>query len=233
MPWLAEQLEVTITRQRAKVPGANGTGDGVPWHEKASDVLNALRNELVTTIRICDDDHVRHSSPSNEWPADDPPAMSRWLLWRVDGLTFHASVTETLRTLLRIEDNALRVIDRSAERKFLGWCTVCNIGAVYACGDAATGRCVERDCRTEYDTETARATLEKALDDRLCTASELARLSTYLGIPAGREQVRKSINQWHRRGRIAGHGNEEPRFRYGQVRVLLAQAYESRADGGA
>lgn len=234
VPWLAEQLHLTETRQRAKTPGSGGAGDGVPWHEKASNILAALRNELVNTIRVCDDDGVRTSSPSDAWPADNIPAMSRWLLWRVDGYTLHEGFTETLRTLLRVEANALHAIDRAADRKFLGWCNECGIGAVYAHGDAATGRCVEHGCGAEYDTASARAALEDALDDRLCTAAEIAKLATYLGLPAGRERVRNLVNQWNRRGRVVAHvGEDEPRFRYGDVRVLLAATYSRDEEMGA
>lgn len=225
VPWLAEQLDLTITRQRAKTPGSGQSGDGAPFHEKASNILAALRNELANTVRVCIDERVRTSAPTDDWPADNLPAMSRWMLWRVDGYTRNEGFTETLRTLLRVESNALRAIDREAEKKFLGWCSECNIGAVYAHGDATEGYCAERDCRAEYDTATARAALEDALDDRLCTASEIARLATYLGLPTSRDRVRNLVTQWNRRGRLVAHTGDEPRYRYGEVRVLLAAAY--------
>ena len=60
---------------------------------------------------------------------------------------------------------------------------------------------------------------------KLCTAAEIAHLSTYLGLDISREQVRKRINQWHRRNQITRKGGvlNEPTFRFGDALALLAK----------
>lgn len=249
VPWLSEQLDLTITRQRSKTIGGTGTDQAMVFNLAASDAKASLRHELVSLVRICDEERVSHSDPrGDKWPADNLPAMSGWLLWRVDGLLKSDTWTDALRTLRKAEGDVLRIVDNPPPSQFLGWCRVefdngqtCD-GPVYAKGYAkgeepegskylvAEGKC--RDCRTPYPVEASRRHLEAALDDRLCTAAELARLTTYLGLRVNREQVRKTINTWHSRGIVtpsAHDANGEPMFRYGAVRVRLAATYDTPA----
>lgn len=230
-PWLAEQLDATITRQRAAAGGASSP-DSLPWNDKAARILADLRKHLTATVRLCDQYDVRNQSPYPGGPdGDSVHALSAWLLWRVDGLTFRPEFTDTLKTALRVEADALLAIDRGPDLLFLGVCDardddgLCG-GAIYARAGDELGKC--RACRAEYDTARYRGNLEQALDDRLCTASEIAHLATYLGLPsrATRDRVRNLVNQWHKRGRIKAVGGKgEARFRYGDVIVLLAAAY--------
>ena len=78
-----------------------------------------------------------------------------------------------------------------------------------------------------------RARLLGELDDRLCTAAEIAHLSTYLGLKADREQVRKRINQWNKRGLITEHPGvtDEVTFRFGEVYERLAADDYQKAAG--
>lgn len=234
VPWLVEELDITLTGQRAKRPGAGSRGStGITWNDAAAKNIHALRAHLVDTVRLCVKDRVRHQSPYVGLPANNPDAMARWLLWRVDGLTLNRGFAHTLRTARRIGDAVLKVIDRPPDRMFLGMCQFAELGlcdgAIYVIVGKAIGKC--RQCGTEYDPEERRASLEKALDDRLCTAAEIAELAVYLGLPAGREQVRKLVNQWSKRGRLKpapGANAAGPRFRYGDVAPLLSVNYETK-----
>jgi len=245
-PWIAEQLDATITKQRA----AAATGGGgsatrltcahddpnlcscpvtLPWNDKAAKILNALVAHLVHTVKLCAAEHIRNQSPYTGAPHATVPDMVAWLLWRVDGLTLSESFTATLKTSLLLADDALKAIDRGPDLMYLGLCDardedgLCG-GAIYAREGETTGRC--RGCRATYDVAARRGGLERALDDRLCTASEIAHLATYLGLPASRDRVRNLVNQWHRRGRITASGGlTEPRFRYGDVTPLLQATY--------
>lgn len=235
-PWLAEQLDNTITKQRAAA-AANGTNpESLPWNDKAAKILAALSKHLGTTVRICNEHHIRHQSPYPGLPdTDSIPAMIAWLLWRVDGLTHSDAFTGTLKHALRLEDDALKAVDRGPDLMYLGLCDardddgLCG-GAIYARAGEDTGKC--RACRATYNVDKRRGGLKKALDDRLCTASEIAHLSTYLGIPAKRDRVRNLVNQWHRRGRISPTGGKgEARFRYGDIVPLLQAAYPDNSKG--
>lgn len=232
-PWLAEQLDTTITRQRAMQPGARGA-DAIVWNDRAAKVQRDLSRHLATTVKLCVDQHVRHSSPYSLDPnTDSAPSMARWLLWRVDGLTLNAEFDAILRQALKIEAQALGVIDAAPDVLYLGLCGARNddemcTGAVYAVAGEAVGKC--RACRARYASAVRREALQQQLDDRLCTAAEIAHLATYLGIEKPRDQVRKLVNQWHKRGLIAAApGKGEPRFRYGDVVPRLAAAYSKGA----
>jgi hypothetical protein len=253
-PWIAEQLDDTITKQRGNA-ASNGVGSGVPltcghmdtdacgcpvslpWNDKAAQILADLRKHLAHTVKVCQDRHIRHQSPYALDPnTDSTPSMAAWLLWRVDGLTFSDVFTQTLKAGLKVEKDALLAIDRGPDLLYLGLCDardedgLCG-GAIYARAGEDTGKC--RACRAEYDVNARRGGLERALDDRLCTASEIAHLATYLGLPSSvtRERVRNLVNQWHRRKIITGHvtrEHPEPRFRYGDVAPRLAATYDTK-----
>ena len=95
-------------------------------------------------------------------------------------------------------------------------------GRLYVKAGSVWAMCDE--CETTHDAEEIRGRLLAELDDRLCTAAEIAKLSTYLGLKADREQVRKRINQWHTRGLIVEHPSltDEVTFRFGEVYARLA-----------
>lgn len=236
--WLEEQLNLTITRQRAKAvsPTSGGGGERSMFHQPASNVLAHLRNHLVNTVRMCQEEHVRNAAPA--WlgdPEDTLASISGWLLWRVDGLMFHEGAVDILQVSLQIEAQALRVIDRPADQRFVGLCTteinevVCH-GPVFAPEGDQIGRC--RKCKTTYPAETARDQLEKSLDDKLFTAPEIAEISTYLNLKIKRAKVHDVIRQWDKRGIISPKQHTrsgQPQYRYGDVRGPLSR-YEIREE---
>lgn len=88
LPALIADLDITLTRQA--VIGAHSDGgkpakkdaQPLPFHHKAGDVRADLRHTLVTAIR-----HLTEARGIAEGPADNTPAMARWLL------KHHASIT--------------------------------------------------------------------------------------------------------------------------------------------
>lgn len=234
--WLDEQLEITLTGSKGSRPssGSRSTDKKLPYNAKALDVRHYLKAALVRAARACMDLNLRGSDPNADWPEDTIAAISRWLLWRVDALALTDWMPELTVELIKVELDALRLIDRPIDAKFLGLCDeefsgqICD-GAVYAKGSNPIGKC--RDCNTAYDAQRCRDRLETKLDDRLCTAAEIARLSTYLGLRAGRDRVRKTLNQWAKRepSLVRQHDAEgATMFRYGDVRGRLSAAYEER-----
>lgn len=242
VPWLVEELEITRTRQRAAAitGGPRSADHGLPWHEKASDAERALRNTLVSWVRFCEDEGVRHQSRTTEAPEDTLPAMSRWLMWRVDGLALHDLGGDAVDDITNAVAEGQRIVFwKRRQRVYLGSCDARMVddlgipgdtcpGEVYAEMDAEFGACDE--CAFPYKVEQRRADLEQKLDDRLCTAAEIARMAVFLGLDVPRERVRQTVNVWAKRGRIEPRSQSEdgPLFRYGEVRALLAATY-SRA----
>ena len=224
IPWLADELETTITRQKGtNYAGVSAKGSETPspvnWG--ASEARTHLRAVLVSWVRFCADERVRNASPHLGLPTDDLPAISRWLMWRVDGLSLLDIGPDAVEEITDAVAKCHRLIDRPADRQYLGRCDMCNEGRYFARLGGTWATCDTCEARTEA--EQIRTRLLDELDDRLCTAAEIAHLSTYLGLRADRDQVRKRINQWHKRKVIASESMfEEPAFRFGVVWRLLA-----------
>lgn len=233
IPWLDGELETTITKRKGidyrRVGGGKGGTKEQPSPPEwtASNARTHLRGVLVAWVRYCDEEQVRNSSPHRGLPADDLPAISRWLMWRVDGLALDDIGPEAVEEITDAVAQCHRLIDRPADRQYLGQCQVCatvgHDGRLYARPGGSMARC--NICGDTVDATQLRDRLLSELDDRLCTAAEVAHLSTYLGLKADREQVRKRINQWHKRKRITAEPafSGDPVFRFGIVWRLLAQ----------
>jgi hypothetical protein len=221
IPWLEEQLEVTITgtsgidyRTLGGTPSATPPS---PVHWGAAEARANLRHSLVTWVQMCHEAGVRNSSPTPGLPKDTLADISRWLLWRVDGLTLLDIGPDAVDEITNAAAYCHRLIDRRPERQYLGRCDLCQAGSVYATPGGRWARC--EACDTAVDADTIKTKLLAELDDRLCTAAEIAHLSTYLGLKSGREQVRNRINQWHTRGLITNESmlDGDPAFRFGAV----------------
>lgn len=253
VPWLTEQVEISITRQHASA-GAMGSTTrgsdlvadlaqiledgklghlGTPWHETASRANRALHSTLATWVRFCAEEHVRHQAPSDSLPADSMPAMSRWLMWRVDGLAWHELGADAVTEVVRACGEVRRIVLwKPPARNYLATCGTVNAGEtcpgdVYATEGEDYGRC--DTCGAMHEVAKRRIELNKRLDDHLCTAADIARMAVFLGLQAKRDTVRNKVNVWHKRGRITPRAhapNGDPMFRYGEVRGMLAAGFE-------
>lgn len=226
VPWLDEELDITITGQKAATYNGNtsrGAETPSPVHWGASEARGHLKALLVSWALFCAQDGIRNSSPQQGLPDDTLTALSRWMLWRVDGLGLHEIGPDAVDEITGAVAHCHRLIDRPADRQYLGTCDTCETGRLYARSGSTWARC--DSCDLAEPAEPRRARLLDELDDRLCTAAEIAHLSTYLNLRADRETVRKRINQWHARKRIEKEAafSEEPVFRFGIVRRLLEQ----------
>jgi hypothetical protein len=242
VPWLAEELEVSITRQRAIPNEGKGSSSAtcscddddddcphgvLPWRDEASEARRTLHGLLAMWARFCEEEHVRHSSPRTrdlDEHDDNLPALSRWLLWRVDGLTWHEIGPEAVDEITDAVAECHRMIDRRPDRWYAGPCTAetedGHCGAdLYA--RRATGEVKCRECGAVYDVESRRRWLLDEAEDRLADAATVARAVSWLGAePLNPERVRK----WAERGRIAikGHDGKRPLYRIGDAIDLLA-----------
>lgn len=229
IPWVAEQLDLTITRQTRMGSGNGGrraTETPVPFHPTASEAMTNLRAVLVSWVKFCDEEGVRNQSPHRGLPDDDLTSISRWLLWRVDGLSLHDIGPDAVDEITSAVAHGHRLIDRPADRQYLGHCRACDEGRLYGTRGSMWARC--EVCADTTNADELKTSLLRDLDDRLCTASEIARLSTYLGLKADRETVRKRINKWVSRGRITAEASfsDEPTFRFGDIyERLTAEEY--------
>jgi len=253
-PWINTQLDISITRQHSS-PGTMSSGSqrgaaliddlakildegkighlGTPWHETASRAKRNLHATLARWVTICDMERVRHQATTDRLPAGTIPAMSRWLMWRVDGLMLIEGGTGAVTDITRACGEARRIVLWKAPQKIYlaecgtPWNGIPCPGSVYATEGDDYGHCDE--CNTEHEVAQRRIDLAKKLDDHLCTAADLSRMAVYLGLQAKRETVRNKVNVWHKRGRItpkAHAPNGDPMFRYGEVRSMLAASFD-------
>lgn len=223
IPWLADELEVTMTKQRG-LPTEGGSASfekALPWHEKAGDARRMLHGLLATWCRFCDDEGVRNQSPIVGLPTDNLVAMSRWLLWRVDGLTLLDIGLEAVDEITDAVADCHRIIDRRPDRWYAGPCVTEDCAAdLYASRRDGTVSC--RVCGAGYDVAERRAWLLTEAEDRLAPAVEIARAVSWLGAePLTGDRVR----QWAKRGLIAVRGHDtggRPLYRIGDAIDRLA-----------
>src|SRR5690606_20408222 len=88
IPWLDDELGVTITKRKGVDYRRTGGGTGgkreqpSPPEWGAVEARDHLKGVMVAWVRLCEDDHVRHQSPHDGLPEDNLRAISRWLMWR-------------------------------------------------------------------------------------------------------------------------------------------------------
>lgn len=232
VPWVVGQLEITITKQRAASSGGTPSAEqALLFHEAASRKQDALRHALVMAVRFCDEEGIRHQSPSDDFPADDLLAMARWLLWRVDGLTLNDMGGEILADIANAVTACKRIIDSPPERKYAGPCPECSRD-LYHRPDAKQVEC--RGCGSRWDVAEVREWMQARLDehmaDRLVTAHEGSTLLSRYGIEVGK----RTIDKWIDRGKITEAGRTQPDgtgktrrlFRWDDVLKLAVRATE-------
>jgi chromosome condensin MukBEF MukE localization factor len=96
---------------------------------------------------------------------------------------------------------------------------------LYAAQGKTAVTCPTTTCGLHWNVERSREILRQALDDKLVTAGEAARLGQYLDTDRTQEQIRKLINRWASRGELVAHpvGLDEEAFRFGEVAGRLAR----------
>lgn len=236
IPALTQELTTTAARQHGIDYRTNDTTPTTttpsPVNWGAANAATRIRDLLQSWARLCQTDNVRHNHHHPGPPTnDDPTTLSRWLLWRVDGLTLHPAGPDAVTEITEAVEHAFTIIDRPPDRQYLGPCPqdACE-GRMYARVHAVDAYC--NTCRHSTAAETIRTVLLHELDDRLCTAAEIAHLSTYLGLKSTREQVRKRVEHWARKGRITSEAaiSDAAVYRFGIVWRLLVD-HETKRTG--
>ncbi|BCJ45335.1 hypothetical protein GCM10010168_86040 [Actinoplanes ianthinogenes] len=177
---------------------------------------------------------------------EPPPALAlelAWLARQVGWLRQHPAADEAFRDLTHACHQLTRLVDRPAEKELVG---VCDCGKVlYAVEGRQIIQCPMPTCQLVWDVERSRDILRRHLGDKLVTASEAAKLASYLDADRTQETIRKLIAARVRDGRLVAHGQvlgepdedeiaaaaEEdrepepvviPLYRFGDVAALLA-----------
>lgn len=228
VPWIVEELDTTISKQRGASQGGTPSSEtALPYNAEASQRAGLLRHELAVLVRFCDEEGVRSSDPRSGQPEDTVVAMSRWLLWRVDGLAFNDMAAEFIDSTKAAIHKCRQIIDLPPDRAYAGPCPECSRDLYHRPG-AAEVTC--HGCGQRWDVGEVSAWMQQRITehmtDRLVTAREGATLLSRFGI----ETAQRTIDKWHERGLIAeaGHVAQDGRrprrlYRWDELLTLAAR----------
>lgn len=238
VPFLDQELETTLTRQRA-IPTSGSAPSAetpIPWHDRAAQVRRNLDGLLSTWVRFCAEENLLTA----DLPADTAAAKSRWLLRALPALRLHDIAPEAHDEITDAAADARRLVFwKRKNRVYLGPCAYGNSladqlsdcpGDVYADEGEPVGYCEE--CERGVTVVTRQSELDDDLSGRLLSAADIADWSVRMGLDAKREEVRKRVLYWHRHKRITAARTEDrvPLFRYREVRPMLLAEYDDRRD---
>ena len=210
--------------------GGRTREQSLPVDMRASEVGWVAVNTVSTWCRV-----LLEETPSLVPPRKkDIPAHCRFLLLHVDRIRVAEWGAEAFDELTDLEQQLRRVCDRPAERFYVGPCGAGGCAEdLYA--RSALGTVVCGVCGMEHDVPERRAWLLSEAEDRLETASVIARAVVVWGDSGGKEeQMTDRIRTWGRRHRIVEHGHltvggrERALYRLGDILDLLAQDAERR-----
>lgn len=201
--------------------GAHMQGD--PGNMSAADARSELRALLASWTLFAHETKVPNSSPTVGLPDIDLVALSRYLLWRVDGFSRLDIGPEIVDEIKGAVKRCYRVIDRPADKVYAGRCNdECPTDLYATLGKAATIKCPT--CGTTWDVKERRAWLLNEAEEVLATAVEISRAVSWLGAePLTADRVR----QWAARDRLTPRGHDRkgrPMYRVGDAIDLLAQS---------
>lgn len=220
IPWLAGELEITVAKQRGvdytALGGSPSSESPLPVHAPALEARRVLRVALVTCIRFCEEERIRHQSASNRQPVDSLESMSRWLMWRVDGLGLNDMGYEFVTDITEAARACRRAIDRKPERRYAGPCE-CGRDLYHKPG-ATDVDC--RDCERTYNVAELYAWMRQGVMGRLVTASEGSTLLGRFDLTT----PQATIDMWHLRKRIVDHGQNPAGHRLYLIDDLLTLA---------
>jgi hypothetical protein len=228
VPWLVDQLTITLTRQ-ARVSDRNGgrsSENPLPFHLAASIDLETLRDGLAAWAGA-----VAEQRGIQVDAARDPRELARWLRRWIGELAQHPDASELHGDILAMTHAARRTIDRAPDLRFVGPCDGHRASTpptepsgcgedLYVGVNAREAVCRTDGCGAVYGIQDRRTWLREQAEDQLRTARQLAYELPWI---AGVVINVKTIGMWAARGKITRylpHPNDEDqasRFRVGEV----------------
>lgn len=222
VPWLLDELEVTITRQDQVVEKQPGKSNEKPmmFNERASKAKDTLINAL------------RFQASVHGWcPGTDP---ATYLLGCMHAVRLTEHTGNLYRAVQSTTRDALKAIDRPADKVFAGPCNteyrglggtaICSAD-LYAREGKATVRC--RECGAEHDVQARREWMLKEVRNYEADAGLMASILTGLGFKIDSSTIRKygADNLIEVRGKSA---TGAAKYNIGQVLDTFAVKQEGR-----
>lgn len=207
------KLGAVRTSVRFWVEDLTGGRPRLPWRRLAGPACG-------TGVRC------RHSSCAAVRDVNPPSPLAQdlqWLSGQVGVLRKHPAAGEVFRDLHAACAQLARLVDVAPAKDLVG---MCDCGkTLYARHGQAFVTCPQVTCKLIWHVERSREILRRALDDKLVSAAEAARLAQYLDGDRTQDQIRKLVTAWARRGQIVAHSElgDEPAYRFGDVADRLAR----------
>lgn len=229
VPWLAQQLDITLARQGSHAGGGRSANIPLPYDPRATEAAYVLRSRLVGWVRVLGESRVHgprcaSCGHTSCWltvatPEDDLAAMARWLLARGERLVMHAAAEEAVDEICSAVWSAIRLVDRLVAYVYAGPCANCG-ASMFARPGATIVRC--RPCKVDYEVETRREWMREQCEDLLGSPSYVAMICTGLGAPVSPSTVRvwisrKKILPRHFVRPMTEDGKPRPLYRVGDV----------------
>lgn len=220
--WLDSELDTTIARQAQTSDNVGVTSRSaeapMPINLDAVNVRHDLHHVLLAWTRTLWDTNG-HGTLDTDTSLD---ALSRWLLRHPHWIRTHPEAVQLRDEILDAVRRAMRTIDRTPQRSYLGQC---HCGQpLYGHPEQAIAHC--RTCDTAWDMAECRAWLLQQMSDQQLTATEMSQaLPSWLAKPITPAMIRS----WAHRGRIEQRGHRQigptktaPLYRVGDVLDVLA-----------
>lgn len=231
---LCAELDLTITRQQkfgvAGAGGARPTSSPLPFSRRAAELAAELRNTISTWARDLAETYP-HLNPRYRSVA----SAADWMATVPGLLAEHPAAGEMHRDITGLVERVLRVIDRPADKVYLGQCgaelgdgAVCEAD-IYAPPGRAVVQCPA--CKAAWELTARQDYLLKAVEDQLATAVEASRALSRLDRPVTAAMIRGYAH----RGRLTQHPPHPhdpyryPRYRIGDVMDILRELEQEEA----
>lgn len=214
-------------------------------YEDGSILQDAVKNTISTWTRIVMEEkpvlhgpthpaclHVTCSTlRRSRWPADTVGSCCGYLLGHADWMRTKDWAPEILDELDNLEAQLRRIVDRPADKLFVGYCTECDL-ALNAKIAAPQVKCT--GCEKTFSVEASRDAMWVEAQDQMGTAAEISRAISWLGqTPITADRIYKWVERKRltERGHVTYRGREVPIYRIGDVAALV-QASENQKQAG-
>ncbi|GAA2773977.1 hypothetical protein [Saccharopolyspora taberi] len=222
--WLADELEVTITKQ-----ARTGRGIGIAtrasetpilFNAEARDRKDELRCTLVGWVRVL----WEHYGTGRFDAEDTLEGLASWLLRHPSWCRMHPAADELWDELRDSIRRAVAIVDLAPGRIYLAPCTadledgeMCR-EELYGRENRSTARC--RACGTEWDVNARRQWMLARVHHEHANSVQLSGLLAALGVEAAPSTIRTYVQQ----GRLKVRSRDQrgkPQYRVGDLLEIL------------
>ena len=253
----AHWIDLDTVKGRQTRYGGTGGGRGgekplpvdarfLGWEADGSRLQEAVKNTIGTWGRAVMEERVVFAGPTHDAclhitcstlrrsrpPRDDVASVCRYLLGQADWIRTQMWAPEILDELQDAAEQFRRMVDRPADKLFVGYCTE-DDQPLHAKIGAPMVKCIH--CEKSYSVEASRQGMWEEAQDAIATASEIARAISWLGHESvTAERIRKWVERkrLERKGWLNVRGRDLPTYRIGDVAALVEAASRTQKEAG-